>query len=310
LAEQLLRDEAITTIVHFAAESHVDRSIYGPGAFIDTNVVGTHVLLTAACKVWLDEGRNGAAVRFHQVSMDEVYGSLGPDDPPFTGRTPFAPNSPYAASKAGADHLVRACHQTYGLPVTTTNCSNHFGPYQFPEKLIPLMLVHLLEGKPLPVYGDGLNVRDWLYVVDHCRAVELTLLAGTVGETYNVGGGWASTNLDTVTLLCRLVDEAFSGDDRLAARFPDAPAARARASSSLIRFVKGRPGHDRRYAIDGRAIESALGFRPAQSFEGRLRQTVTWYLAHEGWSRGVMDGSYREWMHLHYQHGGRSARDA
>ncbi len=306
LAETLLREHAVTTIVHFAAESHVDRSIQGPDAFIETNVLGTHELLKAARLVWLDEGIGRGAVRFHHVSTDEVYGSLGPDDPPFTEGTPYAPNSPYAASKAASDHLVRAYHHTYGLPVTTSNCSNNYGPYHFPEKLIPLMLVHALEGRPLPVYGDGLNVRDWLYVADHCRAVELVVTAGRVGETYNVGGHNEWTNVDIVRLLCRLLDQALGADGALAARFPRSPAAAGRPTESLVTFVQDRPGHDRRYAIDAGRIERELGFVPAESFETGIRRTIEWFLANERWWRGVMDGSYREWIARWYGGQGRA----
>ncbi len=220
LAERLLREHEVTLLVHFAAESHVDRSIVGPDAFIETNVVGTHELLKAARQVWMEDGRGGEGKRFHHVSTDEVYGSLGPDDPAFHEDTPYAPNSPYAASKAASDHLVRAYHHTYGLPITTSNCSNNYGPYHFPEKLIPLMLVNAVEGRPLPVYGDGLNVRDWLYVEDHCRALELVAMKGRLGETYNVGGRNEWKNIDIVRLLCRLVDEAFAGDPGLGSRFP------------------------------------------------------------------------------------------
>lgn len=301
LAERLLRDQRITTVVHFAAESHVDRSIHGPDAFVTTNIVGTHELLKAARKVWLEEGQGGGAVRFHHVSTDEVFGSLGPDDPPFSETTPYAPNSPYAASKAGSDHLVRAYTHTYGLPVTTSNCSNNYGPYQFPEKLLPLMLVNALEGRALPVYGDGLNVRDWLYVEDHCRALERVLLDGATGETYNVGGRNEWRNIDIVRLLCRLVDETVGGDPALAARFPQCPASRGKETATLLTFVKDRPGHDRRYAIDSAKIERELGFVPAESFESGIRKTLHWYLANEAWWRGVMDGSYRQWVALHYE---------
>ena len=292
LAERVLREHGATLIVHFAAESHVDRSIHGPDAFLDTNVLGTHELLKAA--------RACGVERFHQVSTDEVYGSLGPSDPPFRETTPFAPNSPYAASKAAADHLVRAYHHTYGLPVTTSNCSNNYGPYQFPEKLIPLMLVHALEGKPLPIYGDGRNVRDWLYVEDHCRAVELVLLDGRVGETYNVGGRNEWANLDIVRLLCAVLDRAVAAEPSLRTRFPGCPASGGGESASLVTFVPDRPGHDRRYAVDARKIEEALGFVPHESFETGLERTVRWYLEHESWWRGVMDGSYREWIRRHY----------
>lgn len=300
LAVRLLREQEITTVVHFAAESHVDRSIRGPDAFVETNVTGTHEMLKAARQVWLEERTGGADVRFHHISTDEVYGSLSPDGSPFTELAPYAPNSPYAASKAAADHLVRAYHHTYGLPVTTSNCSNNYGPYQFPEKLIPLMLVNLLDGKPLPVYGDGLNVRDWLYVEDHCRAVERVIVAGRVGETYNVGGRNEWKNIDIVRLLCRLVDEAFATDPALAGRFPRSPAAAGRPSDELITFVRDRPGHDRRYAIDATKIERDLSFCPRESFETGIARTLDWYLTHEQWWRSVMDGSYRSWVRAQY----------
>jgi dTDP-glucose 4,6-dehydratase len=297
LAAELLRTHAITALVHFAAESHVDRSIAGPDAFLQANVIGTHELLKAA--------RTAGLERFHHVSTDEVYGSLTPDAPPFSESSPYAPNSPYAASKAASDHLVRAYHHTFGLPVTTSNCSNNYGPLQFPEKLIPLMLVNALEGKALPVYGDGLNVRDWLYVEDHCRALEQVLLRGRVGETYNVGGWGERTNLDVVRLLCRLLDEAFAADSGLAGRFPGCPPARGRETASLLTFVADRPGHDRRYAIDARKIEAELGFRPAETFESGLRRTLHWYLDHEPWWRATMDGSYATWIQRWYTDAGR-----
>jgi dTDP-glucose 4,6-dehydratase len=300
LAARLLREHEITTVVHFAAESHVDRSIHGPDAFVDTNVNGTHELLKAAREVWLDRGSGVPGVRFHHISTDEVYGSLTPSAPPFTEGSRYAPNSPYAASKAAADHLVRAYHHTYGLPVTTSNCSNNYGPYQFPEKLIPLMLVNVLEGRPLPVYGDGLNVRDWLYVEDHCRAIDAVLGAGREGETYNVGGRNEWKNIDIVRLLCRLVNEMFAKDSTLAARFPRSPAAKGRSTDELITFVKDRPGHDRRYAIDASKIEHELGFCPRDNFETGIRKTLAWYLANEPWWRAVMDGSYREWVRRQY----------
>jgi dTDP-glucose 4,6-dehydratase len=294
LVEQLLRAHHVDTLVHFAAESHVDRSITGPDAFIGTNVVGTHELLQAVRQVWLDDGNAPDGARFHHVSTDEVYGSLGPDDAPFGEDSAYAPNSPYAASKAASDHLVRAYHRTYGLPVTMSNCSNNYGPYQFPEKLIPLMLVNAVDGRALPVYGDGLNVRDWLYVEDHCRAVERILLEGRIGETYNVGGDEQWTNLEVVRLLCRLLDEAFAGDEALPRRFPNAPAARGQETSSLLTFVPDRPGHDRRYAIDGRKLETHLGFVRTVPFEEGIRRVVAWYLEHEPWWRGILDGSYRD----------------
>lgn len=300
LAVRLLREYQIGLVVHFAAESHVDRSIHGPDAFVDTNVRGTHELLKAARKVWEERGAGPSDLRFHHISTDEVYGSLAPDDPPFTETSPYAPNSPYAASKAAADHLVRAYHHTYGLPVTSSNCSNNYGPHHFPEKLIPLMLVNLLDGKPLPVYGDGLNVRDWLYVEDHCRAIERVIDAGGMGETYNVGGRNEWKNIDIVRLLCRLVNEAFTADRSLAGRFPGSPAGSGRPAEELITFVRDRPGHDRRYAIDATRIERDLGFCPRESFETGIRKTLDWYLANERWWRGVMDGSYREWVQWHY----------
>jgi dTDP-glucose 4,6-dehydratase len=300
VAETLLREHAITVVVHFAAESHVDRSIVGPDAFLRTNVDGTHALLKAARRVWLQDGPAPAGARFHQVSTDEVYGSLGPNDPPFTETTAYAPNSPYAASKAAADHLVRAYHHTYGLPVTTTNCSNNFGPYQFPEKLIPLMLVNALDGRPLPVYGDGSNVRDWMHVDDHCRAIERVLDHGRLGQTYNVGGRSEWRNIDLIRLLCRLVDEAFAEDPALGRRFGACPAASGRGTAELIRFVPDRPGHDRRYAIDPGKIERELGHFVGQSFEHGLRSTLAWFLANEPWWRGVMDGSYLDWTRQQY----------
>jgi len=302
LVERLLREHVITIVVHFAAESHVDRSIAGPGAFVDTNVVGTHSLLQATRRVWLEEGGAKEGARFHHISTDEVFGSLDPDDPPFDESTPYAPNSPYAASKAASDHLVRAYHHTYGLPVTTSNCSNNYGPYQFPEKLIPLMLVNALDGKPLPVYGDGLNVRDWLYVEDHCRAVERVLAAGRPGETYAVGGRNEWKNIDIVRLLCDLVDEAFAMDPKLPVRFPRCPAAERRPCADLISYVTDRPGHDRRYAIDATKAERELDWRPLETFESGVRKAIAWYLGHEHWWRGVMDGSYREWVALQYEY--------
>ncbi len=303
LVELLLDRNRIDTIVHFAAESHVDRSIAGPEAFIKTNVQGTFQLLEAARSVWLEPGARRAARpehRFHHISTDEVYGTLLPSDPSVTETSPYAPNSPYAASKAASDHLVRAYHQTYGLAVTTTNCSNNYGPYQFPEKLLPLMLIQGLEGKPLPVYGDGLHQRDWLYVGDHCEGIARVLAAGKIGETYNIGGGKEVPNLEVVTLLCRLVDEAFAADETLAARFPSAPAARGEKTAGLITHVPDRPGHDRRYSVDSGKIRRELSFEPASTFGSGLQRTVRWYLDHEPWWRGVMDGSYREWIRAQY----------
>ncbi len=293
LAASLLRQHRIDTVVHFAAESHVDRSISGPDAFVTTNVTGTHELLKAARQVWLQEQLLEGRVRFHHVSTDEVYGTLGPDDPAFHERTPYAPNSPYAASKAASDHLVRAYHHTFGLPVTTTNCSNNYGPFHFPEKLIPLVIVNILEGRAVPVYGDGRQVRDWLYVRDHVRAIDAVLERGRVGEVYNVGGRNEWANIDIVQLVCALVDERFQQDESLAARFPAAPAASGRQATELITYVADRPGHDRRYAIDAARIEHELGFEPAETFETGIRKTVDWFLQQDGWWRSVMDGSYR-----------------
>lgn len=274
-------------VVHFAAESHVDRSIHGPGEFVQTNIVGTFTLLEAARAYWggLDAEAK-AAFRFLHVSTDEVFGSLGPSDPQFSETTPYAPNSPYSASKAASDHLVRAYHHTYGLPVLTTNCSNNYGPYHFPEKLIPLMIANALGGKPLPVYGDGQNVRDWLYVGDHCAAIREVLARGRLGETYNVGGWNEMTNLEVVHTLCDLLDQL-----------------KPKASGSYrdqITFVKDRPGHDRRYAIDARKLERELGWKPAETFETGLRKTVQWYLDNQVWVQDVMSGEYRSWVAKQY----------
>jgi dTDP-glucose 4,6-dehydratase len=273
-------------VVHFAAESHVDRSIRTPEEFIRTNVQGTFVLLEEAKAFWRqlpDAARNN--FRFLHVSTDEVYGSLGPDDPAFTETTPYAPNSPYSASKAASDHLVRAYHHTYGLPVVTTNCSNNYGPYQFPEKLIPLMVHNALTGKPLPVYGDGANVRDWLYVSDHCDAIRAVLQRGRAGETYNIGGNNEMKNIDVVREICRILNELHPSG---------APHER------LITFVKDRPGHDRRYAMDIRKISGELGWSPKESFSSGLRKTFQWYLANTEWVEHVTSGSYREWVETHY----------
>jgi dTDP-glucose 4,6-dehydratase len=293
LVADVLSGERIDCIVHFAAESHVDRSISGPDEFIRTNVIGTHVLLKAARAVWSAQGKWRDDVRFHHVSTDEVYGSLTSSAPGFTEQTAYSPNSPYSASKAASDHLVRAYHHTYGMPVTTSNCSNNYGPYQFPEKLIPLMLVNALDGKRLPVYGRGENVRDWLYVEDHCRAIESILGRGRIGETYNVGGRNEWRNIDIVRHLCRVVERKFSNDPLLRQRFPNCPAASGGQVSELIEFVTDRLGHDWRYAIDAAKVEQELGFTPGESFETGIEKTVDWYLANESWWRGVLDGSYR-----------------
>jgi dTDP-glucose 4,6-dehydratase len=298
LVEKLLADHAIDTIVHFAAESHVDRSIHGPAAFVDTNVIGTLSLLMAARAAWLSG--SGVPHRFHHVSTDEVYGTLGPNDPAFSETTAYAPNSPYSASKAASDHLVRAWHHTYGLQVTTSNCSNNYGPFQFPENLIPLFLISALHGRPLPIYGDGMQIRDWLHVEDHCRGIEATLLKGRVGETYNIGGGAELPNLTVIETLCAAVDAAFAADPGLAARFPDSPAAKGLPTASLKTFVTDRPGHDRRYAIDETKARAELGYAPARTFDQGFAETLGWYLANEGWWRAVIDGSYRDWVATNY----------
>jgi dTDP-glucose 4,6-dehydratase len=274
-------------IVHFAAESHVDRSIRGPEDFIHTNVNGTFALLEEVRAYWsaLPEA-DRARFRFLHVSTDEVYGSLGPNDPPFSEITAYAPNSPYAASKAASDHLVRAYHHTYGLPTLTTNCSNNYGPFQFPEKLIPLLILNAQQGKPLPVYGDGKNVRDWLYVEDHCEAIAAVLARGKPGETYNIGGSNEKPNIEIVHRVCDLLDEV--------------SPAKGGSRRELITFVKDRPGHDRRYAIDARKIERELQWKPKETFDTGLRKTVRWYLENEAWVRDVTSGSYREWIATHY----------
>jgi dTDP-glucose 4,6-dehydratase len=284
LVEKLLREERLDTIVHFAAESHVDRSIDGPDAFIETNVLGTHRLLQAARRVWLQE-RGVQQHRFHHVSTDEVYGSLGRDDPPFHESTPYAPNSPYSASKAASDHLVRAYHHTYGLATTISNCSNNYGPYHFPEKLIPLIIVNILQGRTLPVYGDGSNIREWLHVGDHCGGIDLVLKHGRVGEAYNVGGGTQCENLALVRNLCSVAEAAFAADPSLRQRFPLCPASAGTPVESLISFVKDRPGHDLRYAIDCRKAEKELGFKARTSLADGLAQTFAWYIQHETWWR-------------------------
>ncbi len=299
LVENLLSRQNIDTIVHFAAESHVDRSIHGPDAFIDTNVTGTHTLLQAARKVFLDSG-TGRPHRFHHVSTDEVYGTLGPDDPAFTEDHPYRPNSPYAASKAGSDHLVRAYNKTYGLSTTISNCSNNYGPFQFPEKLIPLIITNILESRPLPVYGDGLQIRDWLFADDHNAAIDLVIRKGTDGETYNIGGNNEWANIDIVRHLCRLLDEQFSERLDLCGRFPIAPHNSGKSAADLVTHVKDRPGHDRRYAVNADRIRHTLGFVPSETFESGIKKTVRWYLENEAWWRRVMDGSYRQWIRKNY----------
>jgi len=289
VVEKLLRKHGIATVVHFAAESHVDRSITGPDSFIDTNILGTNSLLKAARQVWLEEG-SGMPHRFHHISTDEVFGSLGPEDPAFNESNPYQPNSPYSASKAASDHLVRAYHHTYGLQVTTTNCSNNYGPYHYPEKLIPLFLLHALSGKPLPIYGDGMNVRDWLYVEDHCRGIEACLANGTPGETYNIGGGEELPNMAVIDRICTEVDHAFENIAGLAERYPDAPAAKGMPTSTLKTFVEDRKGHDRRYAIDETRARIELGYAPQHDFAAGLSSTLRWYLDNEAWWQPLLKG--------------------
>ena len=288
LVDALLAEHRPRAVLHFAAESHVDRSIHGPEDFIQTNIVGTFRLLEAVRAYWsaLPEA-DKAAFRFLHVSTDEVYGTLSKEAPPFAETNAYEPNSPYSASKAASDHLVRAWHHTYGLPVLTTNCSNNYGPYHFPEKLIPLMIVNALAGKPLPVYGDGMQVRDWLYVKDHCSAIRRVLEAGQLGETYNVGGWNEKPNIEIVHTVCALLDEL-------------RPQAGGSIYKSQITFVQDRPGHDRRYAIDARKIERELGWKPAETFETGIRKTVEWYLAHPEWVANVQSGSYRDWVQKQY----------
>jgi len=295
--ERVFRDHRPDAVMHLAAESHVDRSILGPGVFVDTNVVGTQVLLDVARDFWegLDDRPDASGLsprerfRFHHISTDEVFGDLPADAPAFNETTPYAPSSPYAASKAASDHLVRAWHRTYGLPVVITNCSNNYGPYQFPEKLIPLMILNALAGKPLPVYGDGGQIRDWLHVEDHAEALWQVLREGEIGGTYNIGGDAERTNLQVVEALCDALDER-GGQ----------PAGGIQSHRDLIRFVTDRPGHDRRYAIDSRLIQSELGWRPAHSFETGLRETIQWYIDHPQWVQRVQSGAYREWIEANY----------
>ena len=288
LLGRLLAKHRPRAVLHFAAESHVDRSIHGPEDFIHTNVLGTFRLLEAARQYWQAlAAPEKEAFRFLHVSTDEVYGSLDADAPAFTEQHRYEPNSPYSASKAASDHLVRAWHHTYGLPVLTTNCSNNYGPYHFPEKLIPLCIHHALAGQPLPIYGDGRQIRDWLYVQDHCSAIRRVLAAGRVGETYNIGGWNEKTNLEVVQTLCTILDEL-------------APRADGQSYTQQITFVQDRPGHDRRYAIDASKLERELGWKPAETFASGIRKTVQWYLAHQDWVRNVTSGAYRQWIDLHY----------
>jgi dTDP-glucose 4,6-dehydratase len=295
----LLEQHRIDTLVHFAAESHVDRSILGPDDFIRTNIVGTHSLLKAAKALWIDK-KTVPAHRFHHVSTDEVYGSLGLKDAPFHEATPYAPNSPYSASKASSDHLVRAYHETFGLRTTVTNCSNNYGPYQFPEKLIPLTIVNILQGKPLPVYGDGLQVRDWLHVGDHCAAIELALTRGRAGEVYNVGGNSETTNMEIVRTLCGLVDACLSERSDLRAEFSASPAVSGGRAADLITHVRDRPGHDRRYAINYGKAHRELEYSPARDLTQGLRSTLEWYIANKSWWQALMGRDFSAWMQKNY----------
>lgn len=288
LISKILDEFKPSAIVNFAAESHVDRSIYGPGDFIQTNIVGTFNLLECARFYWSELPQSEkSSFRFLHVSTDEVYGSLGPNDPPFTEKHPYEPNSPYSASKAASDHLVRAWFHTYGVPVLTTNCSNNYGPYHFPEKLIPLCILNALNGKPLPIYGDGQQIRDWLYVKDHCAAIRTVLEKGALGETYNIGGWNEKANIDVVKQICLILDEL-------------QPRSDGKSYAEQITFVKDRPGHDRRYAIDASKIERELGWSPAETFETGIRKTVQWYLDNRKWVDGVVSGSYRQWIDKQY----------
>jgi dTDP-glucose 4,6-dehydratase len=289
LVLSLLKKHAVHAVINFAAESHVDRSIHGPGDFIQTNIVGTFNLLEAVRAYWSDLPDSAKAdFRFLHVSTDEVYGSLSPTDPAFTETNNFEPSSPYSASKAASDHLVRAWHHTYGLPVLTTNCSNNYGPYHFPEKLIPLVILNALAGKPLPIYGDGQQIRDWLYVKDHCSAIRRVLEAGKLGETYNVGGSNEKPNLDVVNNICSILDEL-------------RPKSDGSSYASQITYVKDRPGHDRRYAIDATKLERELGWKPAETFDTGISKTVQWYLDNQEWTDGVLSGSYRDWLKKQYK---------
>jgi dTDP-glucose 4,6-dehydratase len=284
----LLKKHQVRAVVNFAAESHVDRSIHGPGDFIQTNVVGTFNLLEAVRAYWTElNGSDQERFRFLHVSTDEVYGSLSPTEPAFSETNPYEPNSPYSASKAASDHLIRAWHHTYSLPVLTTNCSNNYGPYHFPEKLIPLVILNALAGKPLPIYGDGQQIRDWLYVKDHCSAIRRVLEAGQLGETYNVGGWNEKPNLEVVHTICGILDDL-------------RPKADGTSYSSQITYVKDRPGHDRRYAIDATKLERELGWKPAETFETGIQKTVQWYLDNQEWTEGVLSGSYRDWVKKQY----------
>lgn len=297
--ESLFETSSFDAVVHFAAESHVDRSILRPDAFIQTNIIGTYNLLKCALIDWNKRGIL-ADTRFLHVSTDEVFGDLTPNEAPFTEQSPYKPSSPYSASKAASDHMVRAYVRTYGLPGLISNCSNNYGPYQHPEKLIPLMIIHALEGKPMPVYGDGLNIRDWLFVQDHCHALFEILRRGAIGQTYNVGGGAERTNKEVVQEICRLIDTRMQSDPTMRARFPASPAAKGKSCASLITRVADRPGHDRRYAISSDLLKQSLGIAPRENFASGLERTVDWYMENDGWWRRALSGDFSQWMQRNY----------
>ena len=298
--EKILREYDIDTIVHFAAQSHVDRSIHTPDIFLETNIMGTHSLLKAARQVWLIENQR-KDVRFHHISTDEVYGTLERNAKPFTEEHPYKPNSPYAASKAASDHIVRSYFETYDLPITISNCSNNYGPFQFPEKLIPLVLLNILNDKELPIYGDGKQIRDWLYVEDHCRAIEQILLTDHLGECFNIGGNNEWENINLVEHICSLMDNVFENNQNLQEKYPLATSAHKKQSKNLIKYVTDRLGHDRRYAIDATKSNNVLGFYPQETFESGIKKTVLWYLENEKWWTNILDGSYKQWIANHYK---------
>ena len=299
LVNDLFNSGRIDTVVHFAAESHVDRSIHGPDAFVRTNIIGTHTLLKAAYECW-NNNDSLPSCRFHHVSTDEVYGSLNETEAAFEETTAYDPRSPYSASKAASDHLVRAYHHTYGMNVTISNCSNNYGPYHFPEKLIPLTILNILHGKDIPVYGSGKNVRDWLYVEDHCLAIDLILKNGRAGETYNVGGLSEQKNIDVVTMICDLVDSSLTASEEFRQKFPNSHPANNKSSTTLIKYVKDRAGHDWRYAMNINKIKSELGFSPRESFDTGLHKTILWYLDHQDWWEPLIGDDYREWIKTNY----------
>lgn len=300
LVSSIMRKHDVDTIVHFAAESHVDRSIHSSDAFIHSNIIGTHTLLKCARQYWLEEQAHMDDHRFHHISTDEVFGSLDFDEPAFHELTPYNPSSPYSASKAASDHLVRAWNRTFNLKVTISNCSNNYGPYQYPEKLIPLTILNILHGKSIPVYGKGENIRDWLYVTDHCRGIDLILQKGIPGQTYNIGSLSELSNLELVKLICSTADQISRNVPEFTERFPNCPAAKGRQCDTLINFVADRPGHDLRYAMDIRKINDLLGFEPEESLQSGIAKTICWYLDNEDWWRSIIDNSYQDWLVVHY----------